>query len=82
MDFEDEGVTSESGKLMDMLLAEQEQTELQRDFERATSFMSSVAGNLGSTKLLYFYARFKQVIIYCDTMQLPPPPLQKVYYCL
>lgn len=66
MDFEDEGVTSESGKLMDVL-AEQEQTDLQRDFERATTFMTSVAGNLGSTKLLYFYARFKQVIIYCDT---------------
>ncbi|XP_030832035.1 acyl-CoA-binding domain-containing protein 6 [Strongylocentrotus purpuratus] len=62
MDFEDEGVACESGKLMDVL-AEQEQTDLQRDFERATTFMTSVAGNLGSTKLLYFYARFKQATV-------------------
>ncbi|XP_072177086.1 acyl-CoA-binding domain-containing protein 6-like [Diadema setosum] len=36
------------------------QDKLERDFNRATEFMKSVAGNLGKDKLLYFYARFKQ----------------------
>ena len=35
--------------------------ELQNEFECATEFMKTVAGNLDKNRLLYFYARFKQV---------------------
>lgn len=40
-----------------------EMDELQRDFDSATEFMKTVAGNLEKNKLLYFYARFKQATV-------------------
>ncbi|XP_041482165.1 acyl-CoA-binding domain-containing protein 6-like [Lytechinus variegatus] len=49
-------------EMMDAML-EQELTALQKDFDRASTFMTSVAANLGSEKLLYFYARFKQATV-------------------
>ena len=42
-------------------MAAHSDADLQEIFDRATNYVRSIVGTLDSGKLLYFYARFKQV---------------------
>ena len=61
------------------LASEEEISDFEQEFNAATKHLPSILSNVASPDLLYFYARYKQVEIVMNELQINPTLLNSTY---